>query len=611
MIDNIIIPIVRELGWNIILNATLIMAFAAALTYKFRKSSAEVRYTIWGAAFLMLIVLPMVSYTVPEWTVLRIDQRATAEPVDTEYGSGGANSARSAIFEPEKTDETGIAGQLAGPVNGNPTEAVPSRSGNATAKWSGIVAFFLFSAWLVVAAALLARFVVQIMKVGRITKRAVRVRGGKLGGDIDYLIASLAIHRRVRVMLSAEVHMPFAWGIFHPVIILPIDAVEWPENRIQSVLTHELAHIARWDYLIHVIIEIVRALYWPNAAVWYAARNSVMERERACDDYALRSGTAYVDYAAHLLHIARMQLEKNVPIAAVTMAGEPGLKERISHVMNQNMNRSPLRRGAFLMTTALVALIALPIGSMAVKRNSWKIPTTKGMIKQLSESRNAGERSMAAWWLGEHEAEKAVDPLLDALNDESRSVRLTSGWALGEIKDRDSIDGLIETLETDEDLLVREMAVLALGEIEHPSAIDALEAAYKSDERLALAAVWALGEIAGRGSDEADDAREEIIDDLGERSWKNEQVWTGTLKRKGPRTRDVQNLIDDLGDDDEDVRCEAAFGLGKVGIRQDFDSSDEVETAVRALINALEDPVPEVRAMAIWSLDEINPSRKK
>ena len=88
-------------------------------------------------------------------------------------------------------------------------------------------------------------------------------------------------------------------------------------------------------------------------------------------------------------------------------------------------------------------------------------------------------------------------------------------------------------------------------------------------------------------------------------------MWTDTLKRKWPRSKDVENLVEDLTKQDEEVRCEAALALGRVGIEQDFESMDEVKTAVRALITALEDPVPEVRAMAIWSLDEINPSRKK
>jgi beta-lactamase regulating signal transducer with metallopeptidase domain len=614
MIDDILTPVVKGLALNILINATLVMACAAVLTYKFRKASADVRYTIWSAAFIMLIVLPLVSYTVPDWTVMRIEGRSVGAPVFSDDAVDTIETAASYRIGQVDAGDTKVAGRLAGPLNAGPSAAVQTQSPNNEIAWSGVVIIMLFVAWFLVAAALLFRFIIQIVKVGGITRRAVRASGaysGRLGGDISHLVASLGIHRSVRVMLSEEVSMPFAWGVRHPTIILPIDAVEWPEDRVTSVLTHELAHVARWDYLVHVIIEIVRALYWPNTAVWFAARKSVMERERACDDYTLRSGTSYVDYAAHLLHIAKMQLHGNIPVAAVTMAGEPGLTERISHVMNREMNRSPLRKGAFLMTTALVALLALPIGTMAVKKSNWKIPTTKGLIKQLRESRSADERSMAAWWLGEHETKKAVDALLDALHDDSRIVRITSGWALGEIKDRGSIDGLIETLERDEDLLVREMAALALGEIEHRSATDALEAAYQSDEQLALAVIWALGEIAGRGSDEAEDVRDEIIEDLGERPWKNEQVWTGTLKRKWPKSDDVKDLIDDLGDGDADVRCEAAFGIGRAGIEQDFEDMDEIEAAVSALIKTLEDPVPEVRAMAVWSLDEINPSRKK
>jgi beta-lactamase regulating signal transducer with metallopeptidase domain/HEAT repeat protein len=597
MIDSIVEPIVRGLGLSIFIMATAIMAVAGVLTYKFKKSSAEIRYTIWGVAFFLLIILPVAS-TVPTWMVLEIDGLTTTVPVYPDNGNMGESIV--------KASQNEFDAATAAPV-----DVVRTDSRNMTPAGSKVIFVVLFSTWLLVTLFLISRFILQILRVGGITRRALRVNGGKLGGDIDHLMTSLGIRRRMRVMLSGEVSMPFAWGIFHPVIILPGDAAEWPQDRIHSVLTHELAHIDRWDYPIHIIIEIVRALYWPNPIVWFAARKSVMERERACDDFALRSGTSYVDYAEHLLHIAKIQIEGNIPVAAVTMAGEPGLKERISHVMNRKMNRAPMRRGVLLITSALIALLALPIGSTAVKKSSWMIPETKGLIKQLSESKNAGERSVAAWWLGEHETRKAVGSLVDALEDKSRSVRLTSAWALGEIKDRDSIDGLIEALESEEDLLVKEMTVLALGEIEHRSAVDALVAAYESDEQLALVVIWALGEIARRGSDDADDARVEIIDDLGERPWRNEQVWTGTLKKKRLRSKDVESLIEDLSNEDGDGRCQAAFALGRLGIEQDYETMAEVEMAVRALIHALEDPAPEVRAMAIWSLDEVNPSRKK
>ncbi len=635
MMDNVLTPVIRELALGMFVRATVVMAAASALTFRLNKSSAAVRYAIWSAAFLMLITLPIVSYTVPSWTVIEIDGPAVTAPAHfddemmaasrvrtrpRDYGNVGSGYARSivsgksggaGIALPEENGTMNSAGRKPNASHTAPANTYPPGSRDAKAVLSGVFIIALFSLWLLVAAAMISRFVKQLLEVGGITRRAILVGRSGIGGEVGNLIASLDIGRPVRVVLSDEVSMPFAWGLFNPVIILPIDADEWPEDRIRSVMTHELAHIARWDYLIHMVVEMFRIIYWPNPIVWYAARKCVMERERACDDFALRDGTPSVDYASHLLHIARTQIEGKVPVPAVTMAGEPGLKERIDYVMNGKLNRSPLQKGMLVMTTALIVLLVLPLGSMAVRTNRWIIPDTGELIGQLSEGRSPAERSMAAWWLGEHEAERAVDPLLDALKDEARIVRLTSAWALGEIKDCNSIDGLIEMLEDDGDLLVREMAVLALGEIEDPSAVVALEDAYESDEKLALAVVWALGEIGQRGDDDAGDLREEIMDHLGKRSWRNEEVWTGTLKRKMPRSRDVESLVSGLEKGDGDDRLEAAFGLGIVGIKQDFETINEIESAVRALIAALEDPEAEVRAMAIWALDEINPSRKK
>jgi len=603
MMYNTLATVVRELGLEIFLRATVILAVAAILTYRLKTSSAAVRYVIWGAAFFMLIVLPIVTYTVPQWTVLEIDGPSVTVPVYS-------GSEHPGVLGSEKAGGTKSAGRESDAANTVPARAYQPASRDAKAVLSVLFIIVFFSIWALVAAVLIFRFIKQLLEVGGITKRAILVERGGLSGEIGNLLASLDIRRRVRVFLSEEVSMPFAWGAFNPVIILPIDAGEWPEDRIRSVMTHELAHIARGDYLMQVVIEMVRAFYWPNPIVWFAARRCVMERERACDDFALRYGTLSVDYASHLLHIARTQIERGIPVPAVTMAGEPGLKERIDYVMDEKMNRSPMRKG-MMITAALLVLLVLPLGTMAIKENRWSIPDTRGLIKRLSEERNPAERSMAAWWLGEHETRRAVETLLESLKDDSRTVRLTSAWALGEIKDHNSIDGLIEMLETDDDLLVREMAVLALGEIENTYAVRALEKAYESDERLALAVVWALGEISKRGDYDANDLREEIIDRLGKRSWRNEEVWTGHLRKRLPRSRDVNELIDELSNKDEDERRMAAFTLGGMGIKQDYETMSEVESAVRALIAALEDPEPEVRAMAIWALDEINPSRQE
>jgi HEAT repeat protein len=251
----------------------------------------------------------------------------------------------------------------------------------------------------------------------------------------------------------------------------------------------------------------------------------------------------------------------------------------------------------------------LSLGTIAVVAAMWAVPTVRHLAEELRGSDDPVVRCRAAWWLGEHEDRDGVVECVAGLRDESAHVRLVSAWALGEIKDPSAIAPLIEVLESDDDVLVREMAALALGEIEDPSAVDALFDAFERDSDLRGAIVWALGEIENRGSRRAEDARVAAFEDWGKRSWPNEEVWTGRLDKRHPKNENVKVILRDLESRSADTRRDAALSLGYLGIHRGYDSREEIVEAVDALIVALRDSVPEVRAAAVWSLDEINPSR--
>jgi HEAT repeat protein len=207
-------------------------------------------------------------------------------------------------------------------------------------------------------------------------------------------------------------------------------------------------------------------------------------------------------------------------------------------------------------------------------------------------------RRYAAWALGELEDSRGVGPLIESLDEGNAEVRLVAAWALGEIKDYMAIPPLIRSLE-DDDLLVREMAVLALGEIEHPAAVEPLSEAYRREAGLREPVIWALGEIGGR---EAVAERAAIFAAWGRDPWENDEVWAGRLGSTEARAvaGDVNALVAALSDDDPWMRRSAAEWLGRL----------DDERAVDGLLDALRDPEPSVRAMAIWSLDETNPSRR-
>src|SRR5206468_3458320 len=79
----------------------------------------------------------------------------------------------------------------------------------------------------------------------------------------------------------------------------------WTDERARIVLSHEIAHIRRGDWLAQMLGEVLRAIHWFNPLVWIVCRRLRQESEHACDDAVLGSGVAAADYASHLLDLAR------------------------------------------------------------------------------------------------------------------------------------------------------------------------------------------------------------------------------------------------------------------------------------------------------------------
>ena len=119
------------------------------------------------------------------------------------------------------------------------------------------------------------------------------------------------------------------------------------------------------------------------------------------------------------------------------------------------------------------------------------------------DSPNATVRRNAAWAIGEltamlpGERAGAAPQLITLLSDSDEWVRMAAARALGELRDRRSLDGLIAGLGDDK-WRVRQMAAWALSEMKDAQAVPALSSVLLSDARAEVrrGAAEALGEIA-------------------------------------------------------------------------------------------------------------------
>jgi TonB family protein len=178
--------------------------------------------------------------------------------------------------------------------------------------------------------------------------------------------ARLGITRPVQILLSADpASMPLTWGFVRPRILLPAGATEWTPERRRTVLSHELAHIARHDWLAQIFAELTRALYWFHPLVWFACARLRSESEHACDDSVLNCGVDASHYANQLLELARtLKNAHHGWSTALAIARPTNLERRFIAMLNPNLDRGGISRRTGLLLKVAALCLLLPLAAL-------------------------------------------------------------------------------------------------------------------------------------------------------------------------------------------------------------------------------------------------------
>jgi TonB family protein len=184
---------------------------------------------------------------------------------------------------------------------------------------------------------------------------------------MDEIGRRFGIKRRVRLFHNKRAILG-TWGIIRPGILLPHDVGAWTDDRLRVVLTHEVAHIKRLDWLVQIFAELARAAYWFNPLFWFLCRRLRAESEHACDDVVLNAGFDAKDYATHLLELARsLKTSGRNWSPVLAMAQPPHLERRFIAMLNPSINRKSLNRTAVVVTCILALLVMIPLGGVQAR----------------------------------------------------------------------------------------------------------------------------------------------------------------------------------------------------------------------------------------------------
>ena len=197
----------------------------------------------------------------------------------------------------------------------------------------------LVAVWMAISAFLCGRIAWSYFFLFRLRRRlgfvsaAQRNRARELG-------EVFGIRRKVRFFSSPLVGVPMTIGWLRPLLILPPDLLRTlSDTERDSILAHELAHVKRWDYVTNLLQRVAQALFFFQPAVWIIGRQLSIERELACDDWAVKMTGEPRRYANCLTRLVGILGEAR-PLAAATgiIFGKHVISRRIEMILNCDRN---------------------------------------------------------------------------------------------------------------------------------------------------------------------------------------------------------------------------------------------------------------------------------
>ena len=160
----------------------------------------------------------------------------------------------------------------------------------------------------------------------------------------------------IEMRLSRSSLEPGIFGITRPVMLWP-EGISAPlsDAHLEAVLAHELCHVRRRDNLAATLHMVVEAVFWFHPVVWWMGSRLVVEREKACDEAVLESGSDRHVYAESILKICEFCISS--PLSLVSGVTGANLNKRIAYIMSERIaHKLDLARKLLLSTAAFLAI---------------------------------------------------------------------------------------------------------------------------------------------------------------------------------------------------------------------------------------------------------------
>jgi len=220
----------------LLVNGRILLLFTSGFVLlRYSNNSAARRHLFITAIFVAALLLPFVSQWLPA-IVFEIEVERTLSNISQEGMSATV------------TDDSQL---------------------NGTAAYSSNI---FLAAYCSIALLLICRIIVGNIKVVRLIASAHHDNLRDWQMTLSDCAKTIKLNRSIIICHTDKIKSPMTWGFFRAAILIPSDALHWPETLRRSALLHELAHIRRRDCITKQLAHLVCALYWLNPLCWVALK---------------------------------------------------------------------------------------------------------------------------------------------------------------------------------------------------------------------------------------------------------------------------------------------------------------------------------------------------
>ncbi|MEQ8927474.1 MAG: M56 family metallopeptidase [Fulvivirga sp.] len=207
--------------------------------------------------------------------------------------------------------------------------------------------------WLSGVGIMLVRFSGSILYLKWLVKKSTPVTYQEWHHLTTNLSEKLGIIKTVQLKFSDRIDVPCVVGILKPIILFPVSyASNLSLSQLELIISHELVHIKRYDFLVNIFQHLVESVFFFNPFVWMISNIIRAERENAVDDEVVSVLENKNEYIKTLAAVEEVRLR---PLLATQFATNNNLITRIKRLTDmKTQNKMEVKLIALLVMAAII-----------------------------------------------------------------------------------------------------------------------------------------------------------------------------------------------------------------------------------------------------------------